>query len=108
MYDTHTATYLSFISHLPFPLTCLFAPTTMSPERTNLDHFDTDGLVRALADLIGNSVPRSDVKTMRKSNITGYNLARSGTQEVFERLGMSWGTASNLILMKNSYLGLKR
>lgn len=76
-------------------------------ERTSLDQFDTDGLVKALADITGNSVPKADVKVMKKSNITGYNLARSGTQEAFERLGLSWGTSSNLVSMKNSYLGRK-
>ena len=80
----------------------------MSLDRTTLDQFDTDGLVKALGDLTGNSVPKHDIKAMKKSNITGYNLARSATQETFERLGLSWGTSSNLASMKDTYLGLKR
>lgn len=79
----------------------------MSLEGTTLDQFDTDGLVKALVDLTGNPVPKQDIKAMKKSNITGYNLARSGNQETFERLGLFWSTASNLVSMKNSYLGRK-
>lgn len=79
----------------------------MPPKNTDIDKLSTYELVKYLAEYTSLPVPKSDVKVMHKSNITGFSLVYSGTENAFEKEGLSWGTSTNLIRFKEYYLRKK-
>ena len=78
------------------------------PPNTDIDKLSTYELVKYLAEYTSLPVPKSDVKVMHKSNITGFSLAYSGMENAFKKEGLSWGTSTNLIRVKEYYLRKKR
>lgn len=78
------------------------------PPNTDVDKLSTDELVKYLAEYTSLPVPKSDIKAMHKSNITGFSLVHSGTEKAFKEEGTSWGTSTNLIRFKEYYLRKKR
>lgn len=107
--NTTGAGYPSSIFYLS---SCLFIISCrtgiMPPKTTDLVKLDTDELVKYVTQYTGFPVPKPDVKVMRKSNITGFSLVHSGTEQAFEKVGLSWGTGTNLMRIKENYLGKKK
>lgn len=68
----------------------------------------TTELVNHLAEITGVPVPKTDVRIMRKCHITGFSLVNSGTEQAFEKVGLSWGTSTSLMRIKEYFLGAKK
>lgn len=82
-------------------------PDIMAPKNTDFDKLSTNELVEHLVEISGVLVPKADVKIMGRSNITGCNLVHSGTEQAFEKVGLSWDTGANLTCLKENYLKKK-
>lgn len=79
----------------------------MPPKNTDFDKSTTDELIKYVVEQTGAPISKPDAKIMQKSSLTGFSLVYCGTEEAFKQEGLSWGTRTSRMRIKQDYLRKK-